>query len=90
MPSLVAEIGDVLESHLRMIGMMKDEVLDEHQTKLIKEKREEYESTLKGAEARSPEDFPDGAKLCIKCSTKAMIMMDGCMTCLNCGEAKCG
>jgi len=90
MPSLVAEIGDVLESHLRMIGLMKDEGLDDHQKKLIDEKRAEYESTLKDAEACSPEDFPDGAKLCIKCSTKAMIMMDGCMTCLNCGESKCG
>jgi len=90
MPSLVAEIGDVLESHLRMIGLMKDEGLDDHQKKLIDEKRAEYESTLKDAEECSPEDFPDGAKLCIKCSTKAMIMMDGCMTCLNCGESKCG
>ncbi len=89
MPSLVAEIGDVLESHLCMIGMMKDEGLDEHQKKLIKEKREEYESTLKGAEASSPDDFPDGATLCHKCSTKAMIKMDGCLTCLNCGESKC-
>ena len=90
MPSLVAEIGDVLESHLRMIGMLKDDGLDDHQKKLIDEKRAEYESTLKGAEACSPEAFPDGAKLCIKCSTKAMILMDGCMTCLNCGESKCG
>jgi len=89
MPSLVAEIGDVLESHLRMIGLMKDESLDDHQIKLIDEKRAEYESTLKDAEESSQDDFPDGAKLCIKCSTKAMIMMDGCMTCLNCGESKC-
>jgi hypothetical protein len=89
MPSLVAEIGDVLESHLRMIGLMKDEGLDDHQKKLIDEKRTEYESTLKGAEENSPEEFPDGAKLCVKCNTKAMIMMDGCMTCLNCGESKC-
>ncbi len=90
MPSLVAEIGDVLESHLRMIGLLKDDGLDDHQKKLIDEKRAEYENTLKGAENKSPEDFPDGAQLCIKCSTKAMIKMDGCMTCLNCGESKCG
>jgi hypothetical protein len=90
MPSLVAEIGDVLESHLRMIGMMKDDDPDENQKNLIDEKRAEYESTLKGAEKSSPEDFPDGAKLCHKCSTKAVIKMDGCLTCLNCGESKCG
>lgn len=90
MPSLVAEIGDVLESHLRMIGLLKDEGLDEHQKDLIDEKRAEYESTLKDAEKTSPEDFPDGAKLCHKCSTKAVIKMDGCLTCLNCGDSKCG
>ncbi len=90
MPSLVAEIGDVLESHLRMIGMMKDSDLDESQKKLIDEKRSEYENTLKNAEASSPDDFPDGATLCLKCSTKAIILMDGCMTCLNCGNSKCG
>ena len=89
MPSLVAEIGDVLESHLRLIGLLKDEGLDEHQKKLIKEKRAEYESMLKGAEEKSPDDFPGGAKLCHKCSTKAVIKMDGCLTCLNCGESKC-
>ncbi len=86
MPSLVAEIGDVLESHLRMIGMFKDDCLDEHQKNLIDEKRVEYESTIKNAkEKNSPEEFPDGAKLCVKCNTKAMIQMDGCLTCLNCG-----
>jgi hypothetical protein len=25
-----------------------------------------------------------------KCSTKAAIIMDGVLTCLNCGESKCG
>ena len=89
MPSLVAEIGDVLESHLRLIGLLKDEGLDEHQKKLIKEKRAEYESMLKGAEEKSPEDLPGGAKLCHKCSTKAVMKMDGCLTSLNCGEPKC-
>ena len=34
--------------------------------------------------------FPKDAQLCTKCNTKAAIMMDGCLTCLNCGESKCG
>jgi hypothetical protein len=90
MPSLVAEIGDAIECHLRMIGMMTDDGLDEHQKKLIAEKRAQYEGTVKEAEDKSPSDFPDGAQLCGKCNTKAMIQMDGCMTCLNCGDSKCG
>jgi len=90
MPSLVAEIGDVLESHLRMIGLLKDDGPDEYQQKLIQEKREEYEKSLSQFEKSAPDEFPDSAKLCVKCQTKAMIQMDNCMTCLNCGESKCG
>ena len=90
MPSLVAEIGDVLDQHLRLIGMIPDEAMDEHLQKHLDEKRAEYER-LKGAgKDESSSDFPSEAELCVKCSTKAMIQMDGCLTCLNCGESKCG
>ena len=90
MPSLVAEIGDAIECHLRMIGLLKDEGLDEHQKKLIAEKRAQYEGAAKQAEENSASEFPAGAQLCLKCNTKASIKMDGCMTCLNCGDSKCG
>ena len=89
MPSLVAEIGDVLESHLKMIGLLKNDSLDEHQKKLIQEKRSEYERKLPASEQAGEDEFPDGAVLCKKCMTRAMIFMDGCLTCLNCGESKC-
>ncbi len=87
MPSLVGEIGDVLESHLRMIGLIKDESLDAHQKHLIDEKRAELASK---SGAVATDEFPGGAVLCAKCHTKAMVQMDGCLTCLNCGESKCG
>ncbi len=90
MPSLVAEIGDAIECHLRMIGMLKDDGLDEHQKKLVAEKRAQYESAVEGRKTAESSDFPDGAQLCNKCNTKAAIQMDGCLTCLNCGESKCG
>lgn len=90
MPSLVAEIGDAIECHLRMIGMLKDEGLDEHQKKLVAEKRAQYESAVVSVTPADSGDFPEGAQLCVKCHTKAAIQMDGCLTCLNCGESKCG
>jgi hypothetical protein len=90
MPSLVAEIGDAIECHLRMIGMIKDDNLDEHQKKLIQEKRAQYEASAKTAEVSEAGDFPSGSQLCVKCNVKAAIVMDGCLTCLNCGESKCG
>jgi hypothetical protein len=83
MPSLVAEIGDAIESHLRMIGLLKADGLDEHQQKLVEEKRKQFDDSVKSAEDNSPSEFPEGAQLCMKCNTKAMIKMDGCMTCLN-------
>ena len=90
MPSLVAEIGDAIECHLRMIGMLKDDGLDEHQKKLVAEKRAQYESAIEGRKESESGDFPEGAQLCKKCNTRAAVQMDGCMTCLNCGESKCG
>ena len=95
MPSLVAEIGDAIECHMRMIGLLKDDGLDENQKKLVAEKRAQFEAAS-GSAASEPEDagstgdFPEGAQLCVKCHTKAAVKMDGCLTCLNCGESKCG
>ena len=89
MPSLVAEIGDVIHCHLVMIGMLKEEGPDESQKKLIAEKRAEFEKSIELNDEQHDSEFPDGAQLCKKCNTKAMIQMDGCMTCLNCGESKC-
>jgi hypothetical protein len=90
MPSLVAEIGDAIECHMRMIGLLKDDGLDEHQMKLLAEKRAQFEAAGSNINGEDNGDFPEGAQLCKKCHTKAAIQMDGCLTCLNCGESKCG
>ena len=87
-PSLVAELGQVVEQHLKNIGMLKTKVPDEHQEKLIQEKKDEY--LQKNSQGLDESGFPKDAQLCHKCSTKAAIMMDGCLTCLSCGESKCG
>jgi hypothetical protein len=89
MPSLVAEIGDVLENHLYQIGILKNPEPDQHQEQYIKAKAREYAQKTSAAET-SESDYPESATLCKKCLTKAMIMLDGCLTCLNCGESKCG
>ncbi len=90
MPSLVAEIGDAIESHLKMIGMIVDTGLDRHQQALVDQKRKEFEAQnqLKGIDLEVG-NFPVGATLCLKCNTKATVLLDGCMTCLKCGESKC-
>ncbi len=94
MPSLVAEIGDAIEHHLKNIGMIQADELEPHQKAHIEQKRKEYEAFATADSAddqpQASSDFPAGAQLCGKCQTKAMIQMDGCLTCLNCGESKCG
>jgi hypothetical protein len=91
MPSLVAEIGECIEKHLVDIGMIQPAEIGEHQKRILDEKRAQFEArAVKAAAAEERSPYPAGAQLCSKCMTKAMIMMDGCMTCLNCGDSKCG
>jgi hypothetical protein len=90
MPSIIAELGHVIEKHLQMIGLLKKVELDEHAHKLIAEKKAEFEERTKQTDAFAKSHFPEGAQLCGKCSTAAVVMMDGCMTCLNCADSKCG
>ena len=87
-PSLVAELGQVVETHLQNIGMLKPKKLDEHQKKMIQKKRDEF--LKKNENNLDDSGYPKDAQLCNKCQIKASIMMDGCLTCLACGESKCG
>lgn len=97
MPSIVAEIGTAVETHLYNIGMLKAEGVSEEQQALIDEKRSAYEASLKQAsseaatgEGDANNSFPPSASVCKKCNVKAVVLMDGCETCLNCGHSKCG
>ena len=84
MPSLVAEIGEAIEHHMKSIGLLPEDKLDEHQRAFLSKKKQE----LAGND--DPDgDFPTSAQLCGKCHTKAVIFADGCMTCLSCGDSKC-
>ncbi|NID17250.1 NrdJb [Luteibacter yeojuensis] len=112
MPSIVAEIGAVIEQHMKSIGLIHDPEMSEATRQLIAEKRAAYEkaaakpaaapvgaataASQAGDSASSAEShtnasgFPAGATLCAKCNTQALVLMDGCQTCLNCGYSKCG
>ena len=90
MPSIIAELGHVIEKHLQSIGLLRKSELDPHQKKILDEKRTEYEARRKQQDAFAKSHFPEGAQLCVKCSTAAVVMMDDCQTCLNCGDSKCG
>jgi hypothetical protein len=113
MPSIVAEIGAVVEQHMKSIGLIHDPEMSDATRALIAEKRAAYEKAAKPAAAApaapvgagsagdasqaaaeaahmNASGFPAGATLCAKCNTQALVLMDGCQTCLNCGYSKCG
>jgi hypothetical protein len=101
MPSIIAEIGAVIEHHLQKIGLMEKEELSEQQQLVLREKRAEAEAAAQkkntladtaSAEANDAEapGYPASSTLCHKCSTKAVVIMDNCATCLSCGYSKCG
>ena len=57
---------------------------------LVESKRKEWEQRHRQQDAFAESNYPEGAQLCLKCHTTAVVLMDGCMTCLACGESKCG
>ncbi|HUV21952.1 MAG TPA: NrdJb [Gammaproteobacteria bacterium] len=85
-PSIVAEIGDVIEQHMKTIGMIDSAEPDQQQQTFLQEKRAEYE---RRQPAETDDDYPSSAILCKKCQTRAVVNLDNCLTCLNCGESKC-
>ena len=92
MPSIIADIGAVIEHHLQKIGLMEKEELSEQQQLILDQKRAEAEASLekKTNEIDADAEYPASATLCLKCHTKAVIIMDNCATCLSCGYSKCG
>ena len=90
MPSLVAEIGFVIEKHMKAIGLIETEELSDHTKRILAEKRAEFDAKQSSSANDTDTAFPANSTVCKKCSTKAVIVMDGCKTCLNCGDSKCG
>jgi hypothetical protein len=90
MPSIIAELGYIVERHLTEIGLLESQELTPEQRQMLADKRAEFEARGGQQDAFAEAAFPEGAQLCGKCSTAAAVMLDGCMTCLNCGYSKCG
>jgi len=99
MPSIIAEIGNVIEHHLIEIGMLKGPEIDPAQQKIIDEKKAELlkesntnteQASESSTDASTEDAWQSNASMCAKCNQKAVMVRDGCATCLNCGDSKCG
>lgn len=75
---IVAHIGRVLEEHCKASGAIKKTEPQAAQKLALAEKKAE-------AEARGI-----AKQTCPKCGMQGMVMMDGCLTCVECGDSKCG
>lgn len=73
MPSLVAEIGEVIEYHMVSIGLIDDP--------------NAVAVDCNGCNGKTV-DWAN-AEFCSKCNQKAVIRQDGCSQCMNCGDSKC-
>ncbi|MFQ5519563.1 MAG: TSCPD domain-containing protein [Mariprofundus sp.] len=79
MPSIVAEIGEVIQQHLVSIGMMEGQL----NTEELQAKRKEAKEKL-GSDAMAK------GQQCDKCGAMAVVRLDNCNCCLECGDSKCG
>src|SRR5690606_15084636 len=84
--------GAVIDKHMKAIGLIQSEEMSDIQKRILAQKRAEFDARQQSAttSADEPPAFPASATLCKKCSAKSVIIMDGCMTCLNGGDSNCG
>lgn len=75
-PSLAAEIGEVLEQHLVGLGLYK--------------KDESLAIAARAMVAEKTENTDKKGQKCDKCGEFSVILMDGCLTCTACGASHCG
>jgi hypothetical protein len=90
MPSIIAELGHVIEKHLRTTGVVLRPQMDPSIAAEINKKRQELEARAKQADAPTDRARIEGARLCPKCFNVSVVVLDGCSTCLDCGDSKCG
>ncbi|MCW2242732.1 LAGLIDADG family homing endonuclease [Azospirillum canadense] len=95
-PSLLAAIGDVIERHLKAIGMLPepDTLLAEAARKAMGDPEVarptiEPPAVERSAVEQSVEPRPVPTRQCPKCGQPGLIRQEGCDTCLNCGYSKC-
>lgn len=74
-PSILAAIGGVIERHMIEIGFIEGEGMG-------LKSDPQYEAIAVGERPKGP--------ACPNCGQYAMQMIEGCMTCQDCGHSKCG
>ena len=93
--SMVSAIADTIAYHVEQTcGVGKKEIQLSNETKtIIEEKKAQYLQEQSSTETIKDDDdagMPN-AQDCPKCKVRnAVIKLDGCLTCVSCGDSKCG
>jgi ribonucleoside-diphosphate reductase alpha chain len=88
-PSLLAAIGEVIETHMRRIGFFSDadEVAADIAEPLV---AEADDPANRRGTARDRRIAPANLKLCPRCSSADYVREEGCWVCRSCGYSRCG
>jgi ribonucleoside-diphosphate reductase alpha chain len=82
-PSLLAAIGEVIETHMRRTGFLQsDEAL-----LALNEPQRQADAAGDGGAAPGR---PVRLKLCPRCSSSDFAHREGCWVCNSCGFSRCG
>lgn len=82
-PSLLAAIGEVIETHMRRTGFLQS---DEAQLVLSEAQRQDDAA----ADADRGARHATRLKLCPRCSSADYVQREGCWVCNTCGFSRCG
>ncbi len=87
-PSLLAAIGDVIETHMRRIGFLPPARLESVDGE---SGRDAESSAAVGAdEPREGARKVAGGRRCPRCGSAPLVKRDNCWTCSTCGFSRCG
>ncbi|MFO1172098.1 MAG: LAGLIDADG family homing endonuclease [Hyphomicrobiaceae bacterium] len=84
-PSLLAAIGEIIETHMINIGFLVPE--PRPGMEVISNGREPIEAVTGSAQGDRPPPGP--RKFCPKCNMPSLIVQEGCWLCTSCGFSKC-
>jgi ribonucleoside-diphosphate reductase alpha chain len=84
-PSLLAAIGEVIETHMRRTGFLQSE-----EASLALGEVQRQGEAVSGAQGANTARQPTRLRLCPRCSSADYVQQEGCWVCNACGFSRCG
>lgn len=90
-PSLVAEIGDVIEQHLVNIGFLKQPVTKEPEPVSVPVQADgtQLRGSTENVGVHTPEHQSSPFMICPSCGERSLYFQENCTKCFSCNYSKC-